>query len=62
VEQDYEKKDIKESPEVKAVAPKSDVPEGWQYYIKRSKHCVRSPEGVLAKFGTRQEALDHANG
>ncbi len=61
MEQDYEKKDIKESPSTKA-APKPDVPEGWQYYVKRNRHCVRSPEGVLSKFNSKDEALDHANG
>ncbi len=61
MEQDYEKKDIKESPETKA-APKRDFPEGWTYNLKRGNHCVRSPEGRLYKFKTKQEAMDHANG
>ena len=61
MEQDYEKKDIKESPETKA-APSTGVPEGLTYNVKRGKHCVRSPEGMLYKFGTKDEALEHANG
>ena len=62
MEQDYEKKDIKESPSTKAVAPKRDFPEGWTYNLKRGKHCVRSPEGMLYKFNSKTEAMDHANG
>ena len=61
MEQDYEKKDIKESPSTKA-ASKSDMPEGWEYFVRRSKHCVRGPDGIIHKFYTKSEAVDHANG
>ena len=43
---DYDKKDIKESPKVKKVAKKkSELPEGWGYYVKRGSHCVLDPDG-----------------
>ena len=62
MEKDYDTKDIKASPQTKVVAPKSDFPEGWNYYLKRSRHCVRSPEGRLMKFGSKAEAVEFANG
>ena len=62
MEQDYDKKDIKESPKTKAPAPKRDFPKGWEYYVKRGRHCVRNPEGMLMKFNSKTEAMDHANG
>ena len=64
MEQDYEKKDIKESPMTKVVAPapKSDFPDGWVYNLKRGRHCVRSTEAMLYKFDSKEEAVAHANG
>jgi hypothetical protein len=62
MEQDYEKKDIKESPKTKAPAPKRDFPKGWEYYVKRGRHCLRGPDGMLRKFDSKDEAMKHANG
>ena len=45
---DYDKKDIKESPKVKKVE-KSELPEGWGYYVKRGTHCVVDPNGKQTK-------------
>ena len=61
MEKDYEKKDIKASPATKA-APKPDFPEGWDYSVKRGKHCLRGPAGMLMKFSSKAEAVEHANG
>ena len=61
MEKDYEKKDITASPATKA-APKPDFPEGWNYYVKRSRHCLRAPDGILRKFGSKAEAVEWANG
>ena len=61
MEQDYEKKDITASPSNKA-APKPDFPEGWDYYLNRGQHCVRTPEGRLMKFSSKAKAMEHANG
>ena len=62
MEQDYEKKDIKASPQTKVVPKKPDFPKGWQYYYKRGSHCVRSPEGMLNKFSSKAKAVEYANG
>ncbi len=62
MEKDYDTKDIKASPQTKVVAPKSDFPEGWDYYVKRSKHCLRGPDGMLRKFGSKAKAVEFANG
>ena len=56
VETDYEKKDITASPSNKA-APKPDFPEGWDYYLKRGQHCVRTPEGRLMKYSSKAKAM-----
>ena len=61
MEKDYDTKDIKASPKTKA-APKPDFPEGWQYYVKRGSHCVRSPVGMLNKFNSKAKAVEFANG
>ena len=58
---DYDKKDIKESPKVKKVE-KSELPEGWGYYVKRSTHCVVDPDGKQHKFPTKEAAMGFANG
>jgi len=60
---DYDKKDIKESPKVKKVAKKkSELPEGWGYYVKRGSHCVLDPDGKQHKFPTKEAAMEFANG
>jgi hypothetical protein len=61
VEKDYESKDIKASPQTK-VAPKPDFPKGWNYEVKRGKHCLRGPNGILRKFNSKAEAAEFANG
>lgn len=61
MEQEYEKKDITESPNVKA-APKSEFPEGYEHFVKRGLHCVRGPDGLLKKFKTHNECVEYANG
>lgn len=61
MEKDYDTKDIKASPQTKAV-PKSDFPEGWDYYLKRGRHCLRGPDGILRKFSNKAEAVEFANG
>ena len=61
MEKDYEKKDIKASPQTKA-APNPDFPEGWTYNLKRGRHCLRGPDGMLRKFDSKAEAVEFANG
>ena len=61
MEQDYDKKDISESPKVKA-APKSEFPKGYEHGVKRGWHCVRGPDGMLKKFKTHAECIEYANG
>ena len=62
MEQEYDKKDMTESPSTKAVAPKSEFPEGYEHYVKRGWHCVRGPDGLLKKFKTHKECKEYANG
>jgi|TARA_R110000851_G_scaffold265882_3_gene418459 hypothetical protein len=60
---EYDKKDIKESPKVKAVTKKKpDFPTGWGYFVKRGSHCVITPEGRQVKFASKEEAMEFANG
>ena len=62
MEKDYESKDIKASPQIKATVEKPDFPEGWNYEVKRGKHCLRGPTGILRKFSSKAEAAEFANG
>ncbi len=65
MELDYDKKDIAKSPKVKAPSKKekkSELPEGWGYYMKRGSHCVLNPEGRQFKFPTKEAAMEFANG
>ena len=63
MELEYDKKDIKESPKVKAPAKKkADFPEGWEYYLKRGSHCVSTPDGRQFKFASQEAAMEFANG
>lgn len=59
---EYDKKDIKESPKVKKVEKKSELPEGWGYYVKRGAHCVVDPNGRQYKFPSKEAAMEFANG
>ena len=58
---DYDKKDIKESPKVKKVE-KSELPEGWGYYVKRGTHCVVDPNAKQTKHASKEAAMEYANG
>ena len=62
VEKDYESKDIKASPQIKATVKKPDFPKGWDYSLKRGRHCLRGPDGMLIKFSSKAKAMEHANG
>ena len=63
MEQEYDKKDMKGSPSTKVVAPEeSEFPEGYAHYVKRGRHCVRGPDGLLKKFKTHNECIEYANG
>ena len=56
MELDYNKKDIAKSPKAK-VAPKPELPEGYEVYEKRGLwHLVG--QGVHEIFTTKQEALE----
>ena len=57
MEQEYQKKDMKQSPKVKAWPPA-----GWEMYVKRGVWCVRDKQDFLHKFKTEQEAKDLING
>jgi len=61
---DYDKKDIRKSPETKVVKTKvkADFPSGWGYHLKRGSHCLITPEGKQIKFASKEEAMGYANG
>lgn len=59
---DYDKKDIKESPKVKKVEKKSELPKGWGYYVKRGSHCIVDPDGKQTKHASKEAAMEFANG
>ena len=61
MEKDYESKDIKASPQTKVAPKKPDFPEGWNYEVKRGKHCLRGPNGILRKFSSKAKAAEFAN-
>jgi hypothetical protein len=50
--EDYSTKDMK-APIVKK---EFTLPEGWTMVEKRGNWCVRSPEGILHKFSSKNEA------
>ena len=59
---DYDKKDIKESPKVKKVEKKAELPKGWGYYVKRGAHCIVDPNGKQTKHASKEAAMEFANG
>jgi hypothetical protein len=62
MKEDYDKKDIRKSPDTKAVSKKKpDFPEGWGYYLKRGSHCVVNPDGKQFKFASKEAAMEFAN-
>jgi len=64
MELDYDKKDVTKSPKVKAPSKKkkSELPEGWGYYVKRGTHCLLDPNGKQTKHASKEAAMEFANG
>ena len=64
MKEDYDKKDIRKSPETKDVKKekKRDFPEGWQYYVKRGTHCTVDLKGNQTKHASLEAAKEYANG
>tara|TARA_B100000579_G_scaffold361664_1_gene319452 strand:+ start:1010 stop:1207 length:198 start_codon:yes stop_codon:yes gene_type:complete len=64
MKEDYDKKDIKESPKTKdmKVEKKSELPEGWGMFVKRGKHVLFDPNGKQTKHASKEAAMEFANG
>ena len=64
MKEDYDKKDIKQSPKTKEmkVEKKAELPEGWGMFIKRGKHLLIDPNGKQTKHASKEAAMEYANG